>query len=64
MQSTYLSRSLFGCTRISLIVAALFFGMLALAGNAGAQEPTSPQRRTPQSPGMASTRGCPRLCAS
>jgi len=59
MQSTYLSRSLFGCTRISFIVAALFFGMLALAGNAGAQEPTSPQRRTPESPGMAEHAGMP-----
>ena len=59
MQSTYLSRSLFGCTRISFIVAALFFGMLALAGNAGAQEPTSPQRRTPESPGMAEHTGMP-----
>ena len=26
MQSTYLSRSLFGCTRISLISAAVFVG--------------------------------------
>ena len=59
MQSTYLSRSLFGCTRVSFIVAALFFGMLALAGNAGAQEPTSPQRRTPESPGMAEHAGMP-----
>jgi outer membrane protein, heavy metal efflux system len=59
MQSTYLSRSLFGCSRISFIVAALFFGMLALAGNAGAQEPTSPQRRTPESPGMAEHAGTP-----
>jgi outer membrane protein, heavy metal efflux system len=57
MQSTYLSRSLFGCTRISFIVAALFFGMLA--GNAGAQEPTSPQSRTPESPGMAEHAGMP-----
>ena len=38
---------------------ALFFGMLALAGNAGAQEPTSPQRRTPESPGMAEHAGMP-----
>jgi outer membrane protein, heavy metal efflux system len=59
MRSTYLSRSLFGCTRISFIVAALFFGILALAGNAGAQEPTSPQRRTPESPGMAEHVGMP-----
>ena len=59
MQSTYLSRSLFGCTRISFIVAALFFGMLALAGNAGAQEPTTPQSPTPESPGMAEHAGMP-----
>jgi cobalt-zinc-cadmium efflux system outer membrane protein len=59
MQSTYLSRSLFGCTRISFIVAALFFGMLPLAGNAGAQEPTSPQSLTPESPGMAEHAGMP-----
>ena len=57
MQSTYLSRSFFGCTRISFITSALFFGTLALAGNAGAQEPTSPQRRTPESPGMAEHAG-------
>jgi cobalt-zinc-cadmium efflux system outer membrane protein len=59
MQSTYLSRSFFGCSRISFIVAVLFLGMLALAGNAGAQEPTSPQRRTPESPGMAEHAGMP-----
>src|SRR5580704_9253114 len=59
MQSTYLSRSLFGCTRISFIAAALFFGTLALAGNAGAQEPTSPLMRTPESPGMAEHAGMP-----
>src|SRR6266853_4123981 len=53
MQSTYLSRSLFRCTRISFITAALFFGTLALAGSTGAQEPTSPHRRTSESPGMA-----------
>jgi cobalt-zinc-cadmium efflux system outer membrane protein len=53
MQSTYLSRSLFGCTRISFVTAALFVGTLALAGNAGAQEPPSPQRRIPESPAMA-----------
>src|ERR1700736_2964112 len=59
MQSTYLSRSLFGCTRILFITAALFVGTLALAGNASAQEPTSPQRRTPESPGMAEHAGVP-----
>jgi cobalt-zinc-cadmium efflux system outer membrane protein len=57
MQSNYLSRSLFGCARISFITAALFFGTLALAGSAGAQEPTSPQRRTSESPGMAEHAG-------
>jgi outer membrane protein TolC len=53
MQSTYLSRSLFGCTRISSVTALLFFGTLSLAGNAGAQEPVNPQRRISESPGMA-----------
>jgi cobalt-zinc-cadmium efflux system outer membrane protein len=53
MQSTHLSRSLFGWSRISFIVASLFFGALALVGNAGAQEPPSPERPTPESPGMA-----------
>ena len=59
MQSTYLSRSLFGCTRISFVTAVLFFGTLSFAGNAGAQEPASPQRRTPESPGMAEHAGMP-----
>jgi outer membrane protein, heavy metal efflux system len=53
MQSTHLSRSLFGWSRISFIVASLFFGALALVGNGGAQEPPSPERPTPESPGMA-----------
>ena len=53
MQSAHLSRSLFGWSRISFIVASLFFGALALVGNAGAQEPPSPERPTPESPGMA-----------
>jgi cobalt-zinc-cadmium efflux system outer membrane protein len=57
MQSTYLSRSLFGCTRISFVTAVLFFGMLSLAGNAGAQEPASPQRRTSESPSMLERTG-------
>ena len=38
MQSTYLSRSLFGCTRISLITAALFVGTLLLPAMPAAQE--------------------------
>ena len=59
MQSTYLSRSLFGCTRISFITAALLFGTLALAGNAGAQEPPSSQVQTPESPGIAEHAGTP-----
>jgi outer membrane protein, heavy metal efflux system len=57
MQSTHLSRSLFGRTHISLITATLFVGTLALAGDAGAQEPASPQRRTSESPGMAEHAG-------
>ena len=40
MQSIGLSRSFFGCTRSSLITAALVVGTLALAGNVSAQEPT------------------------
>jgi outer membrane protein, heavy metal efflux system len=51
MQSIYLSRSLFGCTRIPLITAALLVG--TLGGVAGAQEPTSSQRPVPESPAMA-----------
>src|ERR1700732_1823455 len=53
MQSIYLSRSLFGCSRISLITVALFVGSLALAGSAGAQEAPSSQRPVPESPAMA-----------
>src|SRR6267154_6107244 len=59
MQSTYLSRSLFGCTRISFITAALFVGTLALVGNAGAQEPPSLQRPVPESPTMAEHNAAP-----
>src|SRR3984957_12274216 len=59
MQSTHLSRSLFGWSRISFIVASLFFGALALVGNGGAQEPPSPERPTPESPGMAEHAGMP-----
>jgi cobalt-zinc-cadmium efflux system outer membrane protein len=53
MQSIYLTRRLFGCSRISLITVALFVGSLALAGNAGAQEAPSSQRPVPESPAMA-----------
>jgi outer membrane protein, heavy metal efflux system len=57
MQSTHLSRSFCGRTRISLITTTLFIGTLALAGDAGAQEPASPQRRPSESPGMAEHAG-------
>src|SRR6202171_2887053 len=59
MQSIYLSRSVFGSTRISFITAALFVGTLALAGNVGAQEPTSSQRPVPESPAMAEHNAAP-----
>jgi cobalt-zinc-cadmium efflux system outer membrane protein len=57
MQSNHLSRSLFGRTRISLITATLFIGTLALAADAGAQAPASPQRRTSESPGVSEHAG-------
>jgi cobalt-zinc-cadmium efflux system outer membrane protein len=51
MRPMDLSRSLFGNAHILFITAALFVGTIALAGNAGAQEPPSLQRPTPESPG-------------
>jgi outer membrane protein, heavy metal efflux system len=59
MQSTYLSRSLFGCARIPLIAAALFVGTLALAGNAVAQEPPNSQRPVPESIAIAQHNAAP-----
>src|SRR6202041_2575642 len=59
MQSTYLSRSLFGCTRVSLTTAAVFVGTLVFAGIAGAQEPPSSQMQVPESPGMAEHNAVP-----
>src|SRR5437660_4991214 len=59
MQSIYLSRSLFGGTRISFITAALLVGTLARAGNARAQEPTSSQTPFPESPAMAEHKAAP-----
>jgi cobalt-zinc-cadmium efflux system outer membrane protein len=59
MQSTYLSRSFFGCTRISLITAAFFVGTLSLASNACAQEPLSSPRPVPDSPAMAEHKAAP-----
>ena len=59
MLSTHLSRSFFGCPRISLVSAALFVGTLALAGIAGAQEPPSSQRPIPKSQAMAELNAAP-----
>jgi len=59
MQSIYLSRSVFGCTRILFISAALFVGTLALAGNPGAQELPSLQRPDPESTAMAEHTAAP-----
>jgi cobalt-zinc-cadmium efflux system outer membrane protein len=55
MQSTYLSRSLFGCTRISLISAAVLVGTMLLAVTGTGQETGHSQRSgsTPESPGGA-----------
>src|ERR1700722_549411 len=57
MQSTYSSRSLFGCARISFINVALFVGTLALVGNAAAQELPTSQKLVPESPSMAEYAG-------
>src|SRR5216684_3563503 len=59
MQSTYSSRSLFGCARISLITAALFVGTQALVGIASAEGPPSSQRPVPESPAMAEHNAAP-----
>src|ERR1700733_13046195 len=58
MQSTDLSRGLFGPTRIWLIHAALLAGALALSGSAGAQEPESLQRPS-ESPALAEQHAAP-----
>jgi hypothetical protein len=59
MQSTYLSRSFFGCTRISLISAALSVALVRVTGTAQQtgifQQPGS----TAESPGMAEHAGMP-----
>src|SRR5260370_6739178 len=59
MQTIYLSRSLFGCARISLITAALFVGTLALAGIADGQEQPSSQRPVSESAAMAEHNAAP-----
>src|SRR5258707_4821516 len=55
MQSTYLSRSLFACTRISLISTAVLVGTMLLSVKGTAQETGNSQElgSTLQSPGMA-----------
>src|SRR5438552_4755474 len=59
MQSTYLSRSLFGCTRISLVSAALLVGTMLLPFNGTAQQKgnSQPPGSTSESPGMAEHAG-------
>ena len=62
MQSTYLSRSLFGCTRILLITAALFVGTMALAGQcrrSRANEVRRSRLRLLNRPAWPSTREMP-----
>jgi hypothetical protein len=53
MRPMDLSRGLFGSARILFITAALFVGTIALVSNAGAQEPPSTPRPTPESHGGA-----------
>src|SRR5579862_9547383 len=55
MQSTYLSRSLFGCTRISLISMAVLVGTMVLPDKGTAQQTGISQQSAsiPESPGMA-----------
>jgi len=59
MQSTYLSRNLFGCTRISLISTAVLVGTMLLPVRGRAQQAGSSQQSgsTPASPGMAEHAG-------
>jgi outer membrane protein, heavy metal efflux system len=59
MQSTYSSRSLFGCARISLIGAALFVALLPLKGIAQQTEDSQQLGSPPESPGMAEHAGTP-----
>src|SRR3989442_1111900 len=61
MQFTYLSRSLFGCTRISLITAALFVGTMLLPVKGTAQQIGNSQQpaSTPESPAMAEHNAAP-----
>lgn len=61
MQFIGSTRGPFGCTRSSLIWAVLFVGTMALAGNAGAQQTSSPQKppSTARSSEMAMSAGTP-----
>lgn len=61
MQSIYLSRSLFGRTRISLISAALFIGTMLLPVEGTAQQTGNSQQAgsTPESLSMAEHAGVP-----
>jgi hypothetical protein len=61
MQSTYLPRSLFGCTRISLISAAVLVGTMLPPVTGTAQQTGHSQRpgSTPESPGMVEHAGIP-----
>jgi cobalt-zinc-cadmium efflux system outer membrane protein len=59
MQSTYLSRSLFGRTRISLISSAVLVGTMLLPVTGTAQQTGHSQQPTPESPGMAEHAGMP-----
>jgi outer membrane protein, heavy metal efflux system len=61
MQSTYLSRSLFGCTRISIVSAAVLVGTMLLPVRGTAQQAGNSQQpgSTPESPGMVEHEGMP-----
>jgi len=60
MQFTYLSRSLFGCTRISLISVAVLVGTMVLPAKGTAQQTgDSQQSSPPESSGMAEHAGKP-----
>jgi cobalt-zinc-cadmium efflux system outer membrane protein len=61
MQSTYLYRSLFGCTRILLIGAAVFVGTMLLPTTGTAQQTGNSRQQspTPESPGIAEHAGMP-----
>ncbi len=61
MQSTYLSRGLFGCARISLISVAVLVGTMVLPAKGTAQQTGNSQQSasTPESPGMAEHAGMP-----